>query len=101
MDYVKLHMKFDCLKSYVNLLNQKLEKGSWDWGCGFFLWEDEIRRCSCGDGMCALVRYNKEDVEVCSLQVCKMLFYCPFFFPKEYILNYYCLSGTIGLFTSW
>ncbi|XP_045815850.1 uncharacterized protein LOC123909123 [Trifolium pratense] len=62
----KNRMYYCCTKS------KKLENGSWDWGCNFFLWEDELRRCSCGDGMCALVRYNKEDVEVCSLQGCSL-----------------------------
>ncbi|MCH81370.1 hypothetical protein A2U01_0002156 [Trifolium medium] len=60
-------MYYCCTKS------KKLENGSWDWGCNFFLWEDELGRCSCGDGMCALVRYEtKEGVEVCSLQGCSL-----------------------------
>jgi hypothetical protein len=80
VENVNLYIKFDFLKSYVNLLNQEIEKGSWEWGCNFFLWEDKLRPCLCGEGACALVRYEtKGGMDVCSLKVCKMLFYCPFF----------------------
>ncbi|KAI5399531.1 hypothetical protein KIW84_064746 [Lathyrus oleraceus] len=49
---------------------KKLSNGRWDFGCQFFLWEDQLRRCLCGEGMCALVRYEDKGMEVCSLQGC-------------------------------
>ncbi|KAI5399523.1 uncharacterized protein LOC127098222 isoform X1 [Lathyrus oleraceus] len=60
----KNRMYYCCTKS------KKLSNGRWDFGCQFFLWEDQLRRCLCGEGMCALVRYEDNGMEVCSLQGC-------------------------------
>lgn len=40
-------MYYCCPKS------KKTETRGWDWGCKYFLWENELKPCPCGEGKCA------------------------------------------------
>lgn len=71
---LKSFIKFMCWKCNVNLICQKTETRGWDWGCKYFLWENELKPCPCGKGKCAVNECREKGRKVlwCSLQVCQM-----------------------------